>query len=174
MIRCRKLGVCVAALLVGAAFALPVTGADEEKAKFDPTEAALKVIASMEVEPLDWPQWGGSYYRNNTPKGKDICTDWDIKKGTNIKWRSQLGSQTYGNPVIANGHLYVGTNNGNGYVKRYPSRIDLGVLACFDSKNGEFLWQHSNEKLITGRVHDWPLQGVCGAPYVDGKRLWYV
>src|SRR5947208_1496478 len=35
-------------------------------------------------------------------------------------------------------------------------------------------WQHSSEKLPSGRVHDWPLQGICCAPYVDGKRLWYV
>jgi outer membrane protein assembly factor BamB len=50
----------------------------------------------------------------------------------------------------------------------------LGVLLCFDEKTGEFLWQHSNEKLPTGRVHDWPDQGICSAPLLDGDRLWYV
>ncbi|MEM9643670.1 MAG: PQQ-binding-like beta-propeller repeat protein, partial [Planctomycetota bacterium] len=30
------------------------------------------------------------------------------------------------------------------------------------------------EKLITGRVHDWPLQGICCAPLVEGERLWFV
>jgi outer membrane protein assembly factor BamB len=28
--------------------------------------------------------------------------------------------------------------------------------------------------LPTGRVHDWPLQGICCAPLVEGDRLWYV
>jgi len=28
--------------------------------------------------------------------------------------------------------------------------------------------------LPTGRVHDWPLQGVCSSPLVEGKRLWFV
>ena len=35
---------------------------------------------------------------------------------------STVGSQTYGNPVIADGRLFVGTNNGAGYLKRYPGR----------------------------------------------------
>jgi outer membrane protein assembly factor BamB len=68
----------------------------------------------------------------------------------------------------------VGTNNGAGYLKRYPANIDLGVMLCFDEKTGKFLWQHSNEKLPTGRVHDWPLQGVCAAPLIEGERVWYV
>ncbi len=68
----------------------------------------------------------------------------------------------------------MGSNNGAGYLARYPASIDLGVLLCFDEKDGKFLWQHSNEKLPTGRVHDWPMQGVCAAPLVEGKRLWYV
>jgi outer membrane protein assembly factor BamB len=137
------------------------------------------------VGPLDWGQWGGSSIRNNTPQGKDIPSEWTIgsfdKNGKwvkddskNVKWASHLGSQSYGNPVVANGQVYVGTNNGAGYLKRYPATVDLGVLLSFREKDGQFLWQHSNEKLPTGRVHDWPLQGVCSTPLVEGERLWYV
>ena len=70
--------------------------------------------------------------------------------------------------------LMIGTNNSNGYLKRYPSDIDLGALVCFDEATGKFLWQHSSEKLPTGRVHDWPLQGICCSPLVEGNRLWFV
>jgi outer membrane protein assembly factor BamB len=52
--------------------------------------------------------------------------------------------------------------------------VDLGVLLCFDEETGDFLWQHSSPKLPTGRVHDWPDQGICAAPYVEGDRLWLV
>ncbi len=100
--------------------------------------------------------------------------EWLKDKAKNIKWVARLGSQSYGNPVIANGHVYVGSNNGAGYLKRYPDQVDLGVLLCFSEADGKFLWQHSNEKLPTGRVHDWPMQGVCATPLVEGKRLWYV
>lgn len=140
----------------------------------DPTKLALDQISKMKVEAGDWPQWGGSSLRNNVPEGQGIPTEWDVATGENIKWSAALGSETYGNPVAANGKVYVGTNNGAGYLSRYPSKVDLGVLVCFDFETGKFLWQHSNEKLPTGRVHDWPNQGVCSAPLVDGERLWYV
>lgn len=146
----------------------------EAGAKFDPVEEALAGVAKLKVKPLDWPQWGGSPARNNTPKGENIARDWDLDSGKNVKWTSAVGSQTYGNPVIANGKVYVGTNNGAGYVKRYPPSVDLGCMICFDEETGKFLWQHSSEKLPTGRVHDWPQQGICCAPLVDGERLWYV
>jgi outer membrane protein assembly factor BamB len=141
---------------------------------FDPTADALRHISTMKVGPHDWPQWGGSPARNNVPLGKHIPTEWDIESGKNIQWSARLGSETYGNPVVANGRVYVGTNNGAGYLNRYPSQFDLGVLLCFAAESGRFLWQHSNEKLPTGRVHDWPNQGVCSAPLADGDRLWYV
>src|SRR5690606_34157435 len=106
-------------------------------------------------------QWGGWPGRNNTPEGTNIPTEWDIDSGENIKWSADLGSQSYGNPVVANGKVYVGTNNGAGHVKRFPKNVDLGCLLCFDDNTGEFLWQHSSTKLPSGRVHDWPLQGIC-------------
>ena len=143
----------------------------------------------------DYPMWGRTRARVNAPPGEGIPLDWDLGdafadrrwrdeplsyKGLhpdgarNIKWIARLGSQTYGNPTVANGRVFVGTNNGAGYLKRYPPRIDLGVLLCFDEQTGDFLWQHSSPKLPTGRVHDWPLQGVCSTPVVDGDRLWFV
>lgn len=142
--------------------------------KFDPLAETLKVIKSMKVKPGDWPQWGGSHFRNNVSDGKGIATEWDVEEGTNIKWSAKLGSETYGNPIVANGKVYVGTNNGSGYMKRYPNKVDLGCLICFDEQTGEFLWQHSSEKLPTGRVHDWPNQGICSAPMIVGDRVWFV
>lgn len=134
----------------------------------------------------DWPQWGGTREKNNVPGVKNIPLEWNIgkfdrrsgawddTKAENIRWFSNLGSQTYGNPVVSGGQVYVGTNNGAGHLKRFPSKVDLGCLLAFDEETGEFKWQHSSEKLITGRVHDWPLQGICCAPLVEGNRLWFV
>jgi len=159
------------AVVAAAGFA---SQSDAQDKAFDPTAAASKFISTLKVGAKDWPMWGGTNSRNNTPDGKGIATKWDVESGENIKWKANLGSQTYGNPVVANGKVYVGTNNGAGYIKRYPSAVDLGCLLCFDEKTGEFLWQHSSPKLPTGRVHDWPLQGICCSPAVDGNRVWYV
>jgi len=134
----------------------------------------------------EWPQWGGSSVRNNTPVARCLPAEWEVGEfdsdtnewvsgsGRNIVWTSRLGSQSYGNPVIAGGKVYVGTNNSAGWIKRYPADVDLGCLLCFNLEDGEFLWQHSSEKLPTGRVHDWPLQGICCAPLVEGDRVWFV
>jgi outer membrane protein assembly factor BamB len=122
----------------------------------------------------DWPQLGGTPHRNNEADGANIPIDWNIDTGKNIKWSAVLGSQTYGNIVVANGRIFVGTNNNAGYLKRYPAKVDLGVLLCFRESDGEFLWQYSSEKLPTGRIHDWPQQGICSAPVVEGDRLWFV
>jgi outer membrane protein assembly factor BamB len=141
---------------------------------------------ASEIHPGDWNQWGGSPIRNNTPTAKNIPTTWDVgqfddqtgawKKDTarNVKWAARLGSQSYGNPIVANGKVFIGTNNGSGYLKRYPPAVDLGVLLCFNQADGKFLWQDSSEKLPTGRVNDWPLQGICSTPLAEGHRLWYV
>jgi outer membrane protein assembly factor BamB len=135
---------------------------------------------------VDWNQWGGTAARNNTPIGHNIPTEWEVGEfdyrtgawdptnSKNIKWVAKLGSQTYGNPVVAGGKVFVGTNNGGGWIERYPFDYDLGALLAFDIKDGKFLWQHSSEKLPTGRVHDWPEQGVCSAALVEGDRLWFV
>ncbi len=141
---------------------------------FDPTAHAITEIGKMKVGKKDWPQWGGTAYRNNTPDGTNIPSEWDIATGDNILWAAPLGSQTYGNPVVVNGKVYVGTNNGSGYIKRYPNKVDLGCLLCFDEKTGEFLWQASSPKLPTGRVHDWPQQGICSTVYADDDKVWYV
>jgi outer membrane protein assembly factor BamB len=133
----------------------------------------------------DWSQWAGSSIRNNLVDAKvptewqvgdfDLNTgDWKKEDAKNIKWVAKLGSETYGNTVVANGKVFIGTNNGVGYLKRYPAEHDLGVLLCFDEKDGKFLWQDSNEKLPTGRVHDWPLLGVCSSSLVEGDRVYYV
>lgn len=153
--------------------------------KGDMSPADAQKLANKLNRPGDWNQWGGAPLRNSVVNAK-VPTEWEIgefdadtgawvKEGSkNIKWVALLGSQTYGNVVVANGKVSVGTNNGAAYLKRFPADIDLGVLACFDEGEGRFLWQDNSEKLHTGRVHDWPLMGICSSPLVEGDRLYYV
>ncbi|TVS11848.1 MAG: hypothetical protein EA424_23285 [Planctomycetaceae bacterium] len=171
----------------------------EDIAQTDPADQVrdeLQEVAAVEdaeevdrVITGDWPCWGGDGARNmanattgfadiftpNTPvedpsrlsRIPEISID-----DFNILWQMPLGSQTYGNPVVAGGKVYVGTNNGGEYRPQHVG--DRGVLLCFDEKTGEFLWQLTREKLPQGRVNDWPEQGICSAPWVEGNRLWVV
>ena len=44
-------------------------------------------------------------------KFKPNSEEVDLSTTKNVKWVAKLGSQTYGNPVVANGKVFVGTNN---------------------------------------------------------------
>ena len=120
----------------------------------------------------DWPMWGGTPDRNMVSSMKGLPADWDVKTGRNIKWVAQLGSQSYGNPVVAGGMVFVGTNN---ELLRDPKQPgDRGVLMAFRESTGEFLWQQTHTKLESGRANDWPFQGVASSPLVERERLYYV
>lgn len=107
---------------------------------------------------------------NTTEEG--LPTKFDLKSGLNIKWVAELGSQTYAGPVVAGGKVFVGTNNERKYDEKLGG--DRGNVMAFDAESGEFLWQSAWPKLGAGRVNDWPLQGVCSTPAIEGDRLWYV
>ena len=175
MIRNRLLpGLMLTGLFLGGVLCIRPAQSDDAAAATDPTADALAAIKELEVGDGDWPQWGGWPHKNNTPQGTNIPTEWDVDSGENILWSAPLGSQTYGNVSVANGKVYVGTNNHHAYLSRFPKDVDLGVLLCFNAEDGKFLWQHSSQKLPTGRVHDWPDQGICCSPFCDGERVWYV
>ena len=91
----------------------------------------------------DWSQWGGSPARNNAPIGNDIPADWEIGRfdyqtgawdpdgSKNIRWVARLGSYSYGNPVVAGGRVFVGTNNAGARLARYPRGRRPGVPPVF-------------------------------------------
>ena len=121
----------------------------------------------------DWPHWGGGIGRNMVNNDeKNIPTTWDIQSGKNIKWVAPLGSQSYGNPVVADGRVFVGTNNDGNYDPAITG--DKGNILCFRESDGTFLWQAVHDKLKAGRVNDWPRQGICSTVAVEGHRAWYL
>ena len=130
----------------------------------------LAGMVSSAMASQDWPMWGGTAQRNMTSSMKGLPDTWDAKGGTNIKWKAQVGSASNGNPVVADGKIFLGTNNGN---PRNAEIVgDKGVLMCFRESDGKFLWQAVSDKLDGDS--DWPDEGVCSSGAVEGKRLYYV
>lgn len=116
--------------------------------------------------------FGGGPSRNMASDEKGLPTKFDPESGLNVKWSAALGSQSYGGPLVADGKVFVGTNNEG---LRNPKLTgDRGVLMAFDAADGKFLWQAAYPKLPAGRVNDWPLQGICSTPAVEGDRIYYV
>ena len=100
----------------------------------------------------DWPMWGGTPDRNMISNMKGLPTSWDVKSKKNVKWVAQLGSQTYGNVVVAGGMVFVGTNNEG--VRDPKLTGDKGVVMAFRESDGAFMWQMVHDKLAAGRVND--------------------
>lgn len=128
----------------------------------------------------DWPMWGGTIQRNMVNASTGIPHEFDVDnnnvvnlKGKNVLWTSRLGSQNYGNPVVAGGKIFVGCNNSANYRPKHKD-MDRGCVIAFDEKTGKFLWQLTREKLPQGRVNDWPEQGICSSCFVEGDRLYVV
>lgn len=119
-----------------------------------------------------WPMWGGTPDRNMLSNMKGIATSWDVESKKNIKWVAELGSQTYGNPVVSDGVVLVGTNNEA--VRDPKIKGDKGVMMAFRESDGAFLYQIVSDKLASGRVNDWPFQGVASAPLVENGTGWFV
>ncbi len=134
---------------------------------------AFSCLALLGSDPTngDWPMWGGTPDRNMVSTIRGLPTSWDVEKKQNVKWTARLGSQTYGNPVVAGGQVYIGTNNR--LVRNPKEPGDRGVLMCFRESDGQFLWQHTHEKLEDSNL-DWPETGLCSSPLVEGDRLYYI
>jgi outer membrane protein assembly factor BamB len=146
---------------------------------------ALLACGLVSTGGADWPAWGGhdlgrNMYAKATGlpdtfdggKAKAGSDDIDLKTTKNVKWAVKLGSQSYGNPTIYKGKVFVGTNNES---PRDPKLAgDRSILMCFDEKTGEFLWQLTVPKLKSGKVNDWELLGLFSSPVCDGKYLYLV
>ena len=99
-----------------------------------------------------------------------------------MRWKADLGSRSYSQPVVVGGKVFVGTNNERPRNPRDTKKnaagevelIDKSVLMCFDAATGKFLWQAVHDKLPNGQVTDWPNEGICSIPTVVGDRLYYV
>jgi outer membrane protein assembly factor BamB len=170
----------LAAGLTAAVFAIVVAGLAWSTHS---SNAAKNVSASDEPKTgHGWRMFGGSISRNfvNT-FDRNIASDWSVEPGNekHIKWSVDLGSKAYGGPVIAGGKVFVGTNNQK---PRNPRDVDpatkhpldKGIIMCFREADGKFLWQAVHDKLAAGRVNDWPEEGICSTPTVEGNRLYYV
>lgn len=144
----------------------------------------MSLLVTGQALAADWPMWGGTIARNMASGEKNLPTKItvgdadgeadppDLAKSVNIKWAAKLGTQSYGNPTISGGKVFVGTNNEPGKSKEREG--DYGVVLCFDEKTGALLWQLTTPKLKAGDVSDFEHVGNCSPPTVEGNRVYLV
>jgi len=139
----------------------------------------------------DWPQWGGKNVRNmiadetNLPdsfvpgKKKSSSKGSGIDRNTtkNVRWTARIGSFIYGNPTVADGRVFVGTDvKSLAGDKRFSYRKG-GIVKCLDETTGKQLWQlpiPELKKLPKGAHYGFQHLGVLSSPTVDGDRLYII
>lgn len=120
----------------------------------------------------DQPQWGQRFTRNMVSTETGLPDTFDPDTGKNLKWSAELGSSTYSTPVVAQGKVFIGTNNSPGHDPRH--RGDRGVLKCFDERTGTFLWQLVVPKLPHDPYLDYPGVGITSTAVVEQERVYIV
>jgi outer membrane protein assembly factor BamB len=138
----------------------------------------------------DWPQWGGNDSRNMASAEQGLPAEFDpgkkqrsrlgfdLKTAKNVKWCVRLGTENYSSPTIANGRVFIGTNDEALDDSRFRTTRG-GLLMCLKEKTGELLWQLPVPRLEIDRskvsedFDDMNL-GICSTPTVAGGRAYFV
>ncbi len=135
------------------------------------TVLACVLLATVPAAHAEQAMFGNTHDRNMVSSETGLPSEWDIETGKNVKWSQPAGSQSYAGPVLLDGKVYIGTNNEG---ERDPKiKGDKGIVMAFAEDDGSFLWQMVHDKLPESKLHDWPLQGVCSTPVIEGDRIYY-
>lgn len=151
---------------------------------------ALFAVPIVPVAAEDWPQWGGGQYRNLVSreeglprafypgKKKRDRLGYDPATAKNVRWMVRLGSENYSCPVVANGRVYIGTNDEDLDDERFRATRG-GVLMCLDEKTGTLIWRLVVPRLEIDRSkvsedYDDMNLGVCSTATVDNDRVYLV
>ncbi|MEQ8766353.1 MAG: PQQ-binding-like beta-propeller repeat protein [Planctomycetota bacterium] len=145
----------------------------------------LLTLVALPAAAQDWPRWGRTHHNNMAaPGAKELpasfkigdfvgnTDDIELEQCANVRWIAKLGSQSYGNPTVAGGRVFVGSNNDQPRDEKFTG--DRSLVYCFDEKTGEYLWQFNVPKLGAGKVSDWEFLGICSSPTVEGDRVYLV
>lgn len=150
------------------------------------------LVAGGPIRAGDWPQWGGPDPGRNmvSPEtgltasfkpGEKSTQGAGILPGTteHVRWAVRLGSYIYGNPTVANGRVFVGTDDSilRGDTRLQPTKG--GMVQCLDETTGRVLWRLATPNRGKNRL---PPQahygqqhcGTCSSPAVAGKRVYFL
>ena len=139
------------------------------------TTLATALLAGV-VQAADWPQWCGNDARNAVSEETQLPAsflpdpapaDAPSTGPTHLKWKLRLNTHAYGGPVVANGKIFIGTND----------REAGGSIVALDEPTGRPLWHLNIPRMLTEwkdfNYDDLSL-GVCSTPALNDHRLYVV
>lgn len=132
----------------------------------------------------DSPQWGERFTRNLVSNEHHLPDRFvpgrrDAESGLadpattrNVLWTASIGEVIYGTPVIAEGCVFIGSNESRQSNPKLHG--DRGVLSCLDEKTGRLLWELVVPKLTEIKYADWYRVGICSPPVVEDGRIYLI
>ncbi len=143
-----------------------------EKLKVPFIVSVLGFLTVSYLHAGDQPQWGEKHSRNMVSSETNLVDDFDPTTGKNVKWMVSLGSQTWSTPIVADGKVFIGTNNQPPRDPRHDG--DRGILLCLNEENGALLWQLVVPKLGPDQYLDWPRTGIVSPVTVEDDRVYVI
>jgi len=99
--------------------------------------------------------------RNQTmDKGETavFCIDRNTGK---LHWKTPSPYPIWSTPVVKDGHVFIGTGNGDVFEDAIPPDVPGGALLCLDAKTGKETWQYKVQN------------GIIESPAVDAHRVYF-
>ena len=140
------------------------------RAAFSSIATGTCLLAAFTAPAADQPQPGERLTRNQVSNETGLPDHVDVSTGQGIKWTAKLGSSSYSPAVIANGRVFISTNNDSPLDPRHKG--DRGVFRCLEESTGRFLWQLVVPKIGGDPYLDWPKVGIASPATVEGERVY--
>jgi outer membrane protein assembly factor BamB len=171
---------------------LPVQGSHSTVKIHSTFVCWLGVVVALYGAPAfagDWTHWGGDDGRNMVSDEKPLPDSFvpgeresgspgiDLATTKNVKWVARLGNYAYGNPTVAGGRVFVGTDCQTLSTEARNASGGCGLVKCLDEATGKLLWQLVVPKrtdLEPGVYFTHQELGTCSSPTVDGDRVYVV
>src|SRR6478672_3898455 len=112
------------------------------------------VLATGVARAADWPAWGGADPGRNMVSlekglpesfkpGEKSPSGEGMLPGTtqDVRWVVKLGNLICGNPTVANGRVFVGSDDALLQGDTRLKRTKGGMVWCLDEKTGRTLWR---------------------------------
>ncbi len=149
-------------------------------------------LAAASAQAADWPAWGGPDLGRNmvspetglpdTFKPGDKSTDGSgILPATteNVRWVVKLGNLICGNPTVADGRIFVGSDDATLQGDPRLKRSKGGMVWCLDEKTGHTLWRlpvpvRPKDRLPKDAHYGQQNLGTCSSPTIAGNRAYVV
>lgn len=127
--------------------------------KFLSVFAVVLVLTSATVTHAEnWPNWRGPN-GDGTSSETNLPTTWDST--TNVLWKVPVPGNGYASPIVWGEKLFT--------VTAKPETQEK-VLLCYDTKNGDLLWQTTVLKTTFEQKHN-DNSFASGTPATDGKTI---